>query len=105
MIERIRKPLVLISGLDRTANIVIAIGNVVDLCTEDPGKDVDLYINSSVRKIVEVWEGDLDIRTALRDGSIKAHGLSHLVRTMPNWFGVCLYKDVRRGDPALMRQE
>jgi len=79
-------------------------GNVVDLCTEDPGKDVDLYINSSVRKIVEVWEGDLNIRTALRDGSIKAHGLSHLVRTMPDWFGVCLYKDVRRGDPALMRQ-
>ena len=78
--------------------------NVVDLCTEDPGKDVDLYINSSVRKIVEVWEGDLNIRTALRDGSIKAHGLSHLVRTMPDWFGVCLYKDVRRGDPALMRQ-
>ena len=80
-------------------------GNVVDLCTEDPGKDVDLYINSSVRKIVEVWEGDMDIRTALRNGSIKAHGLNHLVRTMPDWFGVCLYKDVRRGDPALMRQE
>jgi DNA-binding HxlR family transcriptional regulator len=79
-------------------------GDVVDLCTEDPGKDVDLYINSSVRKIVEVWEGDLNIRTALRDGSIKAHGLSHLVRTMPDWFGVCLYKDVRRGDPTLMRQ-
>jgi DNA-binding HxlR family transcriptional regulator len=79
-------------------------GNVVDLCTEDPGKDVDLYINSSVRKIVEVWEGDMDIRTALRNGSIKAHGLAHLVRTMPDWFGVCLYKDVRRGDPALLRQ-
>jgi DNA-binding HxlR family transcriptional regulator len=79
-------------------------GDVVDLCTEDPGKDVDLYINSSVRTIVEVWEGDLDMRTALRNGSIKAHGLRHLIRTMPDWFGVCLYKDVRRGDPKLMRQ-
>jgi len=79
-------------------------GDVVDLCTEDPGKDVDLYINSSVRTIVEVWEGDLDMRTALGDGSIKAHGLRHLVRTMPDWFGVCLYKDVQRGDPELMRQ-
>ena len=79
-------------------------GEVVDLCTEDPGKDVDLYINSSVRTIVEVWEGDLEIRTALRNGSIKAHGLRHLIRTMPNWFGVCLYKEVVRGDPALMHQ-
>ena len=79
-------------------------GDAVDLCTDDPGKDVDLYINSSVRKIVEVWEGDLDMRTALRNGSVKAHGLRHLIRTMPDWFGVCLYKEVRRGDPELMRQ-
>ncbi len=79
-------------------------GDVVDLCTEDPGKDVDVYINSSVRTIVEVWEGDLDMRTALRNGSVKAHGLRHLTRTMPDWFGVCLYKDVLRGDPELMGQ-
>jgi hypothetical protein len=30
--------------------------------------------------------------------------LSHLVRTMPDWFGICLYNEVRRGDPELMRQ-
>jgi len=79
-------------------------GDVVDLCTEDPGKDVDLYINSSVRTMVEVWEGDLDLRAALRNGSIKAHGSRHLISAMPDWFGVCLYQEVRRGDPELMRQ-
>jgi len=79
-------------------------GDIVDLCTEDPGKEVDLYINSSVRTIVEVWRGDLDMRTALRDGSIKAHGSRHFIRTIPDWFGVCLYKEVRPGDPELMRK-
>jgi DNA-binding HxlR family transcriptional regulator len=79
-------------------------GDVVDLCTENPGKDVDLYIISSVRTIVEVWEGDLDMRKALRNGSIKAHGMRHLIRTMPDWFGVCIYKEVERGDPILMQQ-
>ena len=79
-------------------------GDVVDLCTEDPGKDVDLYINSSVRTIVEVWEGDLDMRLALRNESIKTHGSRHLIHTMPDWFGVCLYKEVGRGDPKLMRE-
>jgi len=79
-------------------------GDVVDLCTKDPGKDVDLYISSRVRTIVEVWEGDLDMRTALRNASIKATGSRHLIRTMPDWFGVCLYKEIRRGDPELMRQ-
>ena len=76
----------------------------VDLCTEDPGKDVDLYLNSSVRTLVEVWEGDADVRTALHNESIKAHGSRHLIRTLPHWFGVCLYKDVERGDPELMRE-
>jgi len=79
-------------------------GAVVDLCTDDPGKDVDLYINSSVQTIVEIWEGDLDVRTGLRNGSVKANGLRHLIRGMPDWFGVSLYKDVQRGDPKLMRQ-
>ena len=79
-------------------------GDAVDLCTEDTNKDVDLYINSSVRTIVEVWEGDVDIRTALRNGSIKTYGSHHIVRTMPDWFGVCLFKEVGRGDPKLMRR-
>ena len=79
-------------------------GDVVDLCTEDPGKDVDLYISSRVRTIVEVWEGDLDMRKALRNGLIKAQGSRHLIRTMPDWFGVSLYKHVQRGDPKLMRK-
>lgn len=83
---------------------LIVDGDVVDLCTEDPGKDVDLYITSSVRTLVEVWEGDLDIRVALRNQSIEAHGMRHLIRTMPHWFGVCMYKDVGRGDPQLMRR-
>ena len=83
---------------------LLAGGDVVDLCTEDPGRDVDLFINSRVRTMVEVWEGDLDLRMALRNGSIKAHGSRHLIRTMPDWLGICLYKDVPRGNPALMRQ-
>lgn len=83
---------------------ILVDGEAVDLCTEDPGKDVDLYVSSSVRTLVEVWEGDLDMRTALRNGSIKANGLRHLIHTMPDWFGVCLYRDVQRGDPELKRQ-
>jgi DNA-binding HxlR family transcriptional regulator len=79
-------------------------GDTVDLCTEDPGKDVDLYLNSSVRTVVEIWEGDLDIRKAMHDESLKAHGARHLIRTLPDWFGMCRLKDIRPGDPELMQQ-
>jgi DNA-binding HxlR family transcriptional regulator len=69
----------------------------VDLCTADPGKDVDLYITTSVRTLVEIWKGDLELRVALRNKSVRTQGSRHLVRTMPDWLGLCLYKDI---DPA-----
>jgi DNA-binding HxlR family transcriptional regulator len=70
----------------------------VDLCTENPGKDVDLYINTRVRTLVEVWSGDLDLKTAQREKHVRTHGNVHLARAMPDWLGICLYADVRPVD-------
>ncbi len=67
----------------------------VDLCTENPGKEVDLYINTRVRTLVEVWSGDLDLKVALSEKQVRTHGNMHLARTMPDWLGICLYADVR----------
>jgi DNA-binding HxlR family transcriptional regulator len=75
----------------------------VDLCTESPGKDVDLYISTTLRNLVQVWEGDIDIKLAQRKKLLKTHGNSQLARTMPDWLGICLYADIRPGDPALMK--
>lgn len=70
-------------------------GEEVDLCTEDPGKDVDLYVSSDVRTMVEAWQGDIDLTKALASGAIKAHGERNLIKTIPDWIGLCIYKDVR----------
>ena len=75
----------------------------VDLCTENPGKDVDLYINTTLRCLIEIWNGDADIRTALNKEQVKTQGDKQLARTMPDWLGICLYADVRPGDPALKK--
>jgi DNA-binding HxlR family transcriptional regulator len=75
--------------------------NGVDLCTKNPGKDVDLYISSSVRTLVEIWEGDLGLKTALRKNLVKTNGDHQLTRSLPEWLGICLYADVKRGDPQL----
>jgi hypothetical protein len=73
----------------------------VDLCTKNPGKDVDLYISTTVRTMVEIWEGDLGLKTALRKQLVKTNGDRQLSRTLPGWLGICLYADVKRGDPQL----
>ena len=66
----------------------------VDLCSENPGKEVDLYIRSSVRKLAEVWRGDVPMAKALRSKAIQTHGNVHLARTIQEWLGICLYADV-----------
>jgi DNA-binding HxlR family transcriptional regulator len=77
--------------------LVAGDGNV-DLCTKHPGKDVDLHITTSVRSLVEVWSGDVDLRTALREKRLHVRGSPHLTRTMPDWLGISPYSDVRPAD-------
>ena len=67
----------------------------VDLCTQDPGKDVDLYISTDLRTMAEVWQGDTDLKTALAGERILATGSTQLIRSMADWFGLCVYADVR----------
>ena len=74
---------------------LVACEGEVDLCTENPGKDVDLYISTGVRTLVEVWSGDLDLKRALREKLIRTQGNTHLARVMSDWLGICLYADVR----------
>jgi DNA-binding HxlR family transcriptional regulator len=67
----------------------------VDLCTENPGRETDLYINTDVRTLVEIWHGDLNIDQAQRDKRLRVHGIAQLARSMTQWLGICLYADVR----------
>jgi DNA-binding HxlR family transcriptional regulator len=80
---------------------VVVNDNGVDLCTKNPGKDVDLYISSTVRTMVEIWEGKLGLTLALRKQLVKTNGDRLLIKTLPEWFGICLYADIKPGDPAL----
>ena len=75
----------------------------VDLCTENPGRDVDLYVSTTLINLVQVWEGDIDIKLAQRQKLLRTQGNVQLSRTMSDWLGICLFADVRPGDPALMK--
>ena len=91
-------------GLPKFSSWWLIINNgEVDLCTENPGKDVDLYVRTTLPDLVAIWNGDIKIKTALREQLLKPQGDSQLVKTMPQWLGVCLYADVRPGDPSLMK--
>lgn len=70
-------------------------GDDVDLCTEDPGRDVDVFLASDIRTMIDVWQGDTELADALADERILATGTKPLLRSMPKWFALCRFADVK----------
>ena len=67
----------------------------VDLCTDDPGKDVDLYISSSLSSLVKIWMGDIDVKSARVSNAVMLTGSSHLMTSASRWFPRSSYADIR----------
>lgn len=57
----------------------------VDMCLSDPGFEVDLHVLADLRRFAEAWRGFRDLRSEIRNGQIRVHGLSGLVKQFPDW--------------------
>ena len=68
----------------------------VDLCVQDPGADVDLYVQADLQAFARVWLGDLALPTALRSGLIKLTGHRQLMREFPSWLLLSHFAGVPR---------
>ena len=58
----------------------------VDICYDDPGKEVNVYVTAGIREITDVYMGDREISDALKSGSVKVIGESQLTRRFSKWF-------------------
>ena len=79
---------------------LIADGQTVDLCTDDPGKDVDVYVTGSLIALVEVWMGDKPVADAIADEAIVLVGQPYLTRTVSHWFPRSTMADIRPAERA-----
>ncbi len=75
---------------------LICQGSDVDLCYEDPGKDVDCYIAGSARDMIDVWMGTLPLQRAMQSERIQVTGDRHLSRSLPKWFKLAIYAGTGR---------
>jgi DNA-binding HxlR family transcriptional regulator len=82
---------------------LICQGNDVDLCYEDPGKDVDFYATSSSRDMICIWMGDIPLSKALKTGIVQLTGERHLCQTFPKWFTLSVAAKTRRPTPRERR--
>lgn len=68
--------------------LVVEPGKAVDLCSVDPGFEVDLYVTTDLRSITEVWMG-LTTVARLRDaGKLQRAGERQLEKSFQAWLGL-----------------
>ncbi len=58
------------------------------LCLEDPGFEVELYVEITLRDMIYIWRGDLPVAEALQSGRLEAHGTLRARRALPHWLGL-----------------
>ena len=76
----------------------------VDLCIIDPGFEVDIFVDADLASLTKVWLGELPIRQAIREGSIKLIGDRQGVRDFPSWLLLSTLAAVPRAAEALQRR-
>lgn len=71
-------------------------GDRVDTCITDPGKDVDVYFNCTLRTMHDLWMGDRSYREAVEAGDLIIEGEAALTRNIPKWLRPSVFADADR---------
>ncbi len=66
-------------------------GQEVDLCSADPGFEVDLTVVGSLRSMTAVWMGLAGLRQEIEAGRLELHGDRQLARTVQEWLGLSVF--------------
>jgi DNA-binding HxlR family transcriptional regulator len=76
--------------------LVVAPGEPVDLCSVDPGFDVDLYVSTDLRSLTEIWMGYKTVAKAKEAGKLLLTGSRDLEAAMQSWLGLSPFAKVPR---------
>jgi DNA-binding HxlR family transcriptional regulator len=72
----------------RTWWVVVTPSEGVELCSIDPGQDVDLYVASDLRTMTAIWIGLDSVRKAVSDDRLILTGNRKLGADMQTWLGL-----------------
>jgi putative sterol carrier protein len=71
------------------------------VCDTDLGFEVDVYLTSTLKTMTRIWYGELDVRTAVRDGLVEVKGAPVYSRTIGRWLGISSFTtDNPKFEPA-----
>jgi DNA-binding HxlR family transcriptional regulator/putative sterol carrier protein len=62
-----------------------------EVCDENPGHEVDVYLRSTLRTLAEIWWGDTGLLAAIDDGRLKLGGSAAHTQRIRQWFPVSAF--------------
>ncbi|MBL8549976.1 MAG: helix-turn-helix transcriptional regulator [Hyphomonadaceae bacterium] len=68
----------------------------VDLCSVDPGQDVDLYVSVDLRSMTAIWMGLDTVRAALAQKRMQLTGEKDLAARIQTWLGLSTFAKERK---------
>lgn len=63
----------------------------VELCHKDPGKEVDIYFTTTVKKMVDVWMGYDNYRKAIKNDELRVVGPKALINDINSWMASSIF--------------
>jgi DNA-binding HxlR family transcriptional regulator len=60
----------------------------VDLCSIEPGFDIDLYVTTDLKMMTSIWMGLQTVSNAIHSGALVLDGEKGLIRDMQVWLGL-----------------
>lgn len=79
---------------DLAAWWILVRDNNVDVCTKDPGMDVDIHFTCSIKTMINVWMGTIPYRTAVKNGELTVVGPTQLTRNIFSWLNISMFADL-----------
>lgn len=62
-------------------------GDATQVCDDNLGNEVDLFLNASLGTLGQLWYGDISVEQARSQGLLKVAGRPDLDRTLARWLG------------------
>lgn len=66
----------------------------LDMCTLDPGREVDIWFNTDLRTMIEIWMGDLSYKAAIREQKLQIIGPRELTSNVTDWMDNSVFAEI-----------
>lgn len=76
--------------------LIVEADGEVDLCSVDPGFDIDLHVATDLRTMTAIWMGLDTVRSAIKEERLVLSGERSLATNMQSWLGLSPFAKERK---------